>query len=109
MPFKIIKKLVGIFGFKLVSKNLIKNDRLLNKSDILSIDAVLSNLINQNKLKTLIQIGANDGLRFDNINKFIKKYQLKSILVEPIREYFEQLKVNYQNYENIFLKMLLFV
>ena len=104
MPFKIIKKLFGIFGFKLVSKNLIKNDRLLNKSDILSIDAVLSNLINQNKLNTLIQIGANDGLRFDNINKFIKKYQLKSILVEPIREYFEQLKVNYQNYDNIFFE-----
>ena len=45
----------------------------------------------------LVQIGANDGLRFDNINKYIKKYKPKSILVEPIKEYFNELKKNYKN------------
>ena len=76
MALKFLKKIVGIFGFKLISKNLIKNERLLSKSDILSLNAILTNLFDQNKINGLIQIGANDGLRFDDINKFIKKYQI---------------------------------
>ena len=48
------------------------------------------------KIKCLIQIGANDGSRFDELNIFIKKYKIKSVLVEPINEYFEDLKRNYK-------------
>ena len=75
MTIKILKKIVGIFGFKLLSKNLIKNERLLSKNDILSTDTILMNLFDQNKFNALIQIGSNDGLRFDNLNKLIKKYK----------------------------------
>jgi len=35
------------------------------------------------------------------LNKFIKKHKIKSILVEPIIEYFEDLKKNYKNFENV--------
>ena len=104
MHFKILKKIVGIFGFKLISKNLIKVERILASNDSLSIDKILFNIFNTKKMTGLIQIGANDGLRFDNINKYIKKYKPKAILVEPIKEYFNELKKNYKNDENIFFE-----
>ena len=78
MYFKILKKIVGIFGFKLTSKNLIKVERILTSNDSLSIDRILINIFNTKKMTGLVQIGANDGLRFDNINKYIKKYKPKS-------------------------------
>ena len=90
MHFKILKKIVGIFGFKLTSKNLVKVERILASNDSLSMDRILINIFNTKKMTGLIQIGANDGLRFDNINKHIKKYKPKSILVEPIKEYFNE-------------------
>lgn len=43
-----------------------------------------------------IQIGANDGVKNDPINYFVKKYKWRGILVEPLPEYFEQLKKNYK-------------
>ena len=104
MHFKILKKIVGIFGFKLVSKNLIKVERILAPNDSLSLDIILINIFNTKKISGLIQIGANDGLRFDSINKYIKKYKPKSILVEPIKEYFNELKKNYENCENVFFE-----
>lgn len=106
MIFKILKKIIGLFGFKLISKNLIKNNRILDNFDSLSLDKILENLFNKNKIHSLIQVGANDGLRFDNINKYIKNYKPKAILVEPINEYFEQLKINYKSYDNVFFENL---
>ena len=104
MNFKILKKIVGIFGFKLVSKNFIKIERIIASDDSLTLDLILLNIFNKKKVTGLIQIGANDGLRFDNINKFIKEFKPNSILVEPIKEYFNELKQNYKNFENIFFE-----
>ena len=104
MHFKILKKVVGIFGFKLVSKNLIKINRIISSNDALSLDRILFNIFNTKKISGLIQIGANDGLRFDNINKYIKKFKPNSILIEPIKEYFNELKKNYKNCENVFFE-----
>ena len=106
MYFKFLKKVVGIFGFKIISKNLIKVEREINNNNCLTLDKFLQSLFQQQNISGLIQIGANDGLRFDNINKYIKKYKTKSILVEPIKEYFDQLKKNYIDCENIFFENL---
>ena len=106
MFFKLLKKIVGIFGFKIISKNLIKVEREINKNNHLTLDKFLQNIFQKQNISGLIQIGANDGLRFDNINILIKQYKTKSILVEPIKEYFDQLKKNYIDYENIFFENL---
>lgn len=106
MNFKIFKKVVGILGFKLIDKQLIKNNRLLSEKHLYTIDDILESLFSNQKINQLIQIGANDGKRFDTINKFIKKYSPFCVLVEPIKEYFDQLKYNYKNQKNIIFENL---
>ena len=101
MVNKILKKITGVFGYKLVEKNLIKNNRLIVSKSKINLNFILKKIFNNQKIKCLIQIGANDGSRFDEISKFIKDYKIKSILVEPVKEYFEDLKKNYQNFDNI--------
>ena len=101
MSKKIFKKIVGLLGYKLVEKNLIKNRRFVNSKSFLNLNFILKKVFENHKINCLVQIGANDGQRFDELNKFIKKHKIKSILVEPIIEYFEDLKKNYKNFENV--------
>lgn len=96
---KYLAKIVGIFGFKLVEKNLIKNKRLLI-NNYYSLDLILNHLFLNNNIKDVIQIGSNDGDRFDPLNKYLNKYQTNTIFVEPIKKYFEKLKKNYSNKKN---------
>lgn len=101
MQFKLFKKLVGLFGYKIISKDFIKNNRLLNNNEFISLNEILNFLFVNKNINSLIQIGANDGLRFDYINKYIKKYLPKTVLVEPVKDYFEDLKKNYKDFDNI--------
>jgi len=101
---KLIKKTIEAFGYKILEKKLYKNQRLISQNSILTTSNFLRKYFNEKKINSLVQIGANDGLRFDDLNYFIKKYKVKSVLVEPIEEYFSSLKKNYQNYENIFFE-----
>ena len=55
-------------------------------------------------INSLIQIGANDGVSHDNLNSIIKKFKLKSLLLEPINKYFLDLQNNYSNYDNVKLE-----
>ena len=104
MKNKILKKIIGIFGYKLLDKNHIKNNRIIEDKSFLKINKILNYLIKNNIVKSLVQIGANDGKRFDSLNSFIKKYKVKSLLVEPIKEHFEDLKKNYNNMSNIYFE-----
>lgn len=49
-----------------------------------------------------INIGANDGITEDPIAEYIKKYQWKGIMVEPVSYLFERLKQNYQGFSIAF-------
>ena len=104
MENKILKKIVNLFGYKLIEKKHVKNDRILSDKTVLNINAVLKSIFEKKNIKTIIQIGANDGLSFDELNYFIKKYKSKSILVEPIFEIFTKLQENYKEYQNIFFE-----
>ena len=104
MLFKIFKKIAGILGYKLIDKDLIKNERELSNNSYYSLEKILHNLLENHLIEILIQIGSNDGKRFDNLNQFIKKYSPKSILVEPIKKNFDDLKKNYVYQTNIFFE-----
>jgi FkbM family methyltransferase len=101
MNFKIFKKIVGIFGFKLIDKNLVKNERLINNFSHFSLNSILNKFFIHKIIKNIIQIGANDGQRFDEINFFIKKFNTKAILIEPVQQNFLELKKNYKNSKNV--------
>ena len=48
-----------------------------------------------------VQIGANDGVRFDNLYNFVTNNNCKGLVVEPIKDYFERLALNYRDYPDI--------
>jgi len=101
MHYKFLKKIIGALGYKIIDKNLIKNERIISNYTYLTISKILKDLFLQNLIKSVIQIGSNDGERFDNLNYFIKKYKPDTILVEPIKSNFEELKKNYSNHNNL--------
>ena len=101
MTHKLLKKLIGNFGYKLIEKNVSKNERLISNKTFLRIEKLLKVMFDEKKINNLIQIGANDGERFDLLNLYIKKYPCKSLLVEPIKEYFNKLRENYKNHNFI--------
>jgi FkbM family methyltransferase len=104
MKNKFLKKILGWYGYKLVDKDLIKNNRIIGNESFLNIEKILSYLIKNNIVNSLVQVGANDGQRFDALNHFIKDYKIKCILVEPIEEHFRDLKNNYKGFKNIFFE-----
>ena len=97
MKHKILKKILGILDYKLIDKNYFKNNRIISNTSDLNDKKIIENLF-KNKIKQVIQIGANDGIRFDSLNKFIKKNRTKSVLVEPIKNNFVKLKKNYKKF-----------
>ena len=104
MKNKILKKIIGLTGYKLIEKNSFKNNRTLSKNTLININSILKFIFNNHSIDSLVQIGANDGQSFDELNLYIKKYKPRSILVEPIKENFLKLKENYKNVDNIELE-----
>jgi FkbM family methyltransferase len=101
---KFLKKICGIFGYKLLPKNYIKNKNYLSKFSSLNLEKIISNLVEKKIINSLIQIGANDGMSHDHLHKVIKKFRLESLLLEPIKKYFLDLQNNYLNYDNVRLE-----
>ena len=87
MQHKILKKIIGLFGYKLIEKNTSKNERLISHSSFLKINKLLEILFLEKKISNLIQIGANDGERFDLLNSFIKN--LLPIMYSTGHEYID--------------------
>lgn len=98
---KILKKFCGIFGYKLLTKNYIKNKNYLTEHSSLNIEKIILNLAEKKNIISLIQIGANDGVSHDHLHNIIKKHRLESLLLEPIESYFVDLKKNYLNFPNV--------
>ena len=98
---KVLKKFFGIFGYKLLPKNYIKNKNYLVEFSSLNLEKIISNLVEKKIINSLIQIGANDGLLHDHLHNVIKKFRLESLLLEPIKKYFLDLQKNYSNYDNV--------
>lgn len=50
---------------------------------------------------SFIQVGANDGISFDNIYPFFKSHNCTGLLVEPLPYFFARLKLNYADSPSI--------
>lgn len=44
-----------------------------------------------------VQVGANDGSRDDPMCELVRRHELKGLLIEPLPDMFERLKLNYQD------------
>jgi FkbM family methyltransferase len=71
------------------------------KKRIFSSQAILEKNFPKNKNFNFIQIGANDGVSFDFLNEFVIKRNSEGIVVEPVKEYFNELTQNYKDYPKI--------
>ena len=98
---KILNKITGMLGYKLIDKNLVKNQRLLGQNNFLSMSLILNKIFEKVDIKCVIQVGANDGKRFDELTRFIEKDIYKCILIEPIPRYFEELKKTFSDLNNV--------
>ena len=104
MSHKFLKKISNIFGYKLIEKKLVKNNQIISAHSTLNLKLLLNNIFKKNNIKNLIQIGANDGVAFDDLNYFIKKFKINSVLVEPIKEIYDKLQNNYKNFSFVKLE-----
>ena len=50
---------------------------------------------------TFVQIGANDGVSYDNLYWYVTQYGFGGIVVEPLCDMFERLKYNYRAFPNV--------
>jgi len=67
------------------------------------LDRLLRELARNSSKVFFLQIGANDGKRFDPIWDFVNSNRetVSGIVVEPVQEYFEELRNNYNDFTNI--------
>ena len=49
MRNKILKKILGLFGYKLIEKEVFKNERLISSKSYLTIDKLLKTLFEEKK------------------------------------------------------------
>lgn len=66
-----------------------------------TLDRILINVAENTDRFFFVQIGANDGVIYDPIYKFVTRYNWAGILVEPVRCYFDRLLNNYRGYPNL--------
>lgn len=48
-----------------------------------------------------LQVGANDGVSFDFLYSFVTHRKVSGIVIEPIKEYYQELCENYKSYPNV--------
>lgn len=66
-------------------------------------NSMLYQLLKSKDRVNFVQIGANDGKRFDPLYEFIKynKEKIYGFVFEPVKDYFNDLKENYKDYPNV--------
>ncbi len=55
MKHKILKKIIGLFGYKLIEKNTSKNERLISNNSFLKVDKLLKVLFFEKKISQLFK------------------------------------------------------
>lgn len=93
-----IKHSIRYFGYELRKVGVDDNKKELQRDDFFSL---YFSQYKNNQNFNFIQIGANDGKYGDPIYKYVSKYKLKGVVVEPLPKVFELLKENHAMNPNI--------
>lgn len=99
----IIKKILNFLGYDLIKIKLcMENTKKFKLQNPLNFLEVLVQLeISKTKKFNFLQVGANDGVKSDPLNKIIRKYDISGILLEPIPEIFEILENNSKKFNSL--------
>lgn len=71
------------------------------RKKIFSCQNILETNFPQKASFNFIQVGANDGISFDFLYDFVIKRNSVGIVIEPVKQYFDELSINYENFPNI--------
>jgi FkbM family methyltransferase len=96
--------MLGLLNFLFIYCRRIQNKIRKNsgKNSILySSQKLLEKNFKQNAKFVFIQVGANDGISFDFLYDFVVKRNSEGVVIEPIKEYYNELIINYINYPKI--------
>lgn len=74
---------------------------LLRIYPITKFKLAIEALIRENKCIKFIQIGANDGIRFDDLYFIVTSHRWQGIVIEPLPNIYARLVTNYQDYKDI--------
>lgn len=77
-------------------------DKILARHNVtVATEKSFENLIREknNKDFYFIQVGANNGVRYDPIHELVKELRLTGLAIEPIQEYYTELVSNYDGYD----------
>jgi FkbM family methyltransferase len=99
-PKKITQNLLKKFGFRL-SRITVPDP--VAPFDILDV-VIQAQLRKEGAEFYFIQIGANDGVLADSLNPLIRRYSLQGCLVEPMKDFYEDLINNYSDQPQLAFK-----
>lgn len=91
---------------KIVKRILRKKGYCIRSTDrVAFFESLIETFLRKNKDMFIIQIGANDGKVNDSIYEFVTSnpQTVRGILIEPVKDYFEELKINYKKCPNVTL------
>ncbi len=71
------------------------------KKKLLDSRLILDKNFEEDSSFSFIQIGANDGISFDFLYDFVIKRKSKGVVIEPVKEYFKELVINYKDFPKI--------
>lgn len=74
---------------------------LLRIQPITKFQLAIESLIRENKAVKFIQIGANDGIRFDSLYFTVTANRWKGIVIEPLPHIYSKLVSNYQDHAHV--------
>ena len=72
-----------------------------NHSKLLSSKKILERNFKIKSGFIFIQVGANDGISFDFLYDFLINRKPIGLVIEPIKDYYDELRINYLNFSGI--------
>lgn len=88
---KIIKNLLRKFGFQLTR---------VGNTEVL-LESFVRRYYQRDSSFFFIQIGANNGVRYDPIYQIVNELKIDGVVIEPVQDYYDELVKNYQHLKNI--------
>jgi FkbM family methyltransferase len=80
-----------------------EEERILPDGNFDNVRLALAYYLETRRNLTFMQIGACDGVSGDSVHDFVKRGQMRAILVEPIETSFRKLKAAYEGIPNVTL------